>query len=280
MRDISSIIPHCVQVEANFSLGRDVIGCRQSKTRGETLWQHVIERLCAQPNNGILAGADPELDTTGTENDSEMKKEVEQTTLHRMADVHDLWGMWQGSHKLCATQKESRALNKQMTAMGYISDMEGIVKALWSVFQHDGAVAFQSSEWSPSTWPLSAKNLAGGWTQIINVRWIWRINCYPAESDKDSPPECISDAEVWLNWSGDSEYPINSDDDWAADIESDTERENNIEDPECPQKRELGPGWNVSRLIRPTRQSKRQAEMVLMMVNAIETWRNKGVKKK
>jgi len=35
--DIFSIIPHGVGVEASFSLGRDVIGWRQSKTTGETL---------------------------------------------------------------------------------------------------------------------------------------------------------------------------------------------------------------------------------------------------
>jgi hypothetical protein len=37
VRDIFSIIPHGVGVESSFSLGRDVIGWRQSKTTGETL---------------------------------------------------------------------------------------------------------------------------------------------------------------------------------------------------------------------------------------------------
>jgi len=46
--------------------------------------------------------------------------------------------MWQGSQNLRATQKECRAQNKQMPAMGYISDMEEIVNASWSLFQHDG----------------------------------------------------------------------------------------------------------------------------------------------
>jgi len=36
-RDIFSMIPHGVRVEASFSLGRDVIGWRQSKTKGKTL---------------------------------------------------------------------------------------------------------------------------------------------------------------------------------------------------------------------------------------------------
>jgi hypothetical protein len=71
-----------------------------------------------------LAGTDPELDTTNTAIDSEMKKEVEEKKLHRIAKVHDFLEMWQGSQNLRAMQKESRAQNKQITAIGYISDME------------------------------------------------------------------------------------------------------------------------------------------------------------
>jgi len=73
----------------------------------------------------------------------EMKREVEQTKLHQMAEVHDMLEMWQGCQNLRATQKKSRAQNKQMTALGYISDTEEIVKASWSNFQHDGEAAFR-----------------------------------------------------------------------------------------------------------------------------------------
>jgi len=97
-----------------------------------------------------------------TENNSEMKKEVEESILHSMAKVHDFMGMWQGSQNLHATQKQSRAQNKQMTAIGYISDTEEIVKASWSLFQHDGVPAFKLSERSPLPPPLSAKDLPGG----------------------------------------------------------------------------------------------------------------------
>jgi len=76
-----------------------------------------------------LAGADPELDTTNTENDSERKNEAEETKLHKMAKVHDFSEMWQGSQYLHVTQKESRAQNNQMTAVRYTSDTEGIIKA-------------------------------------------------------------------------------------------------------------------------------------------------------
>jgi len=168
--DIFSIIPHGVGVEASFSLGRDVIGWRQSTTTGETLRGMVVVRKFARANNRIWAGADPILDTMNTENDSEMKKEVEERKWHRRGKVHDLLEMWQGSRNLRATQKESRAQHMQMTAVGYISDTEEIVKASWSLFQHDGVAAFKSSERSPLAPPLSVKYLPGGRTQILNVR--------------------------------------------------------------------------------------------------------------
>jgi len=88
-RDIISVIPHGVGVEASFSLGRDVIGWRQSKTTNETLCEKVVVRQFAQSNTGIFAAADPELDTTNTQNNSEMIKDAEERKLHRMAKVHN-----------------------------------------------------------------------------------------------------------------------------------------------------------------------------------------------
>jgi hypothetical protein len=267
-------------VEASFSLGRDVIGWRQSKTIGETIRKKVVVRLFAQANNGILAGTDPELDNANTENDLAMKKEAEERKVHRMAKVHDFLEMWQGSQNLHATQKESRAQNKQMTAVGYISDTKEIVKASWALFQHDGAAAFILSERSPLPSPLSAKNLPGGRTQILNVRRIRRINRHPVESDEDSAPESISDTDDWHNWNGDLDNPNDSEDNCAADVESDMEQDNTIEDPESPEQRDVSAAPNVPGLIRPTRKSKRHAETVLVTVNTIEIRRNKGVKKK
>jgi len=92
-----------------------------------------------------------------------------------------------------------------MTAVGYIPDMEEIIKALWPLIQHDGAAVFILSERSPLPAPLSAKDLNGGRTQILNVRWIRRINHHPVEIDQDCAPESISDTEDWLNWNGDSD---------------------------------------------------------------------------
>jgi hypothetical protein len=90
-REIFSIIPYGVGEEASFSLGRDVIGWRQSKTTGETLCEKVVVRQFARANNGIFADTYPELDTMNTNNDSEMKKEAEGRKLHRMAKVQTFW---------------------------------------------------------------------------------------------------------------------------------------------------------------------------------------------
>jgi hypothetical protein len=87
-----------------------------------------------------------------------------------------------------------------MTAVGYISDMEEIVKASWSHFQHDGVAVFKLSERSLLPPVLSAKDLTGGRTQILNVPAILRNNRVPVASDNDSAPECILDTDNWLNW--------------------------------------------------------------------------------
>jgi len=96
-RDKFSIIPHDVAVEASFSIGRDVIGWRQSKTTGGTLCEIVVVRQFARANDGILAGADPELDTMNTENNTEMKKQVEERKFHKMAKVHTFWRCGRGA---------------------------------------------------------------------------------------------------------------------------------------------------------------------------------------
>jgi len=48
-----------------------------------------------------------------------------------------------------------------MTAVGYISDTEQIIKAFWSNFQHDGVATFKLSERSPLAPALSANDLPG-----------------------------------------------------------------------------------------------------------------------
>jgi len=87
---IFSIIPHGVRVEARFSLGRDIIGWRQSKTTGETLWENIIVMQFARANKGKLAGHYSVLNTNDTENDLELKKEMQETKLHRISKVHNI----------------------------------------------------------------------------------------------------------------------------------------------------------------------------------------------
>jgi len=53
-----------------------------------------------------------------------------------------------------------------------------------------------------------------------------------------------------------------------------------MEDPDSPEERDMSTARNVPRLIRPMWRSKRQADKLLITVNAIETGRNKGVKSK
>jgi len=142
-----------------------------------------------------LAGADAELDTLNTENNTEMKKEAEEMTLHRMPKVHHFLEMWQGSQNLHATQIESCAQNKQMTAVGYILDMDEIVNASWSLPQHDCVAAFKLSEKSRLPPPVSAKDVPGGRKMVLNVRRLRRINHHPVESDEDCAPESIWDTE-------------------------------------------------------------------------------------
>ena len=114
----------------------------------------------------------------------------------------------------------------------------------------------------------------------MNVRRIRRINRLPVESDEHCAPESISDTEDLLNWNGDMDNPYDSEQDCAADDESDIEHNNCIEDPECPEQQDVSATPNVPRLVRSTRKSKRQAEKLLMTVNAAEKRRNKGGKKK
>jgi hypothetical protein len=193
-----------------------------------------VVRHFAQANNGILAGTDSELGAMNTENDLEMKTQAEERKLHRMAKVHDFLEMWQGSHNLRATQKESRGQNNPMTAVRYIPDTEEIVKASWSLFQHDGAAAFKLSERLPLPPALCAKKHPGGRTQILNVRCNRRINCHPVESNKDSTSASISDSEDCVNWNCDLDNPNGSEDDCAADDHTNIEYNNCIEDSECP----------------------------------------------
>jgi hypothetical protein len=266
-------------MEARLSLGQDVVSWWQSKTASETLREKVVVRQFARANHRVLEGVDAELYSTNTEHDLEVKKEADERKLHRMAKVHNVLEMWQGSQNLCAIQTESHAHNKQMTTAGYIPDTEQIIKAFLSLFQHDGAAAFKLSETSPLLPTLTAKNLPGGRTQILIVGQINKINHRPVEGDEHSPPEHISDTEDRLNWNGDLHNAYNSKDDCVAQVESGKVQGNAIKDLRWSDKRNVSAAPNVPGFIWPTRKSNRQAEKALVMVNAIVTRRNSEVNK-
>jgi hypothetical protein len=164
VHDIFSIIPHGGRVEASFSLGQNVISWRKSKTTDKTFPEKVVIRQYGRASNRILAGADSAFDIANTDNNSETTDKVEKSTLYGMAMVDDFLEMWLGRQNLHVTQKESHAQNKKITAIGYIVDIEEIVNASWSLFQHNGAAAFKLSERSTLPPALSAKDLLVGQT--------------------------------------------------------------------------------------------------------------------
>jgi hypothetical protein len=67
---------------------------------------------------------------------------------------------------------------------------------------------------------------------------------------------------------------------WERDDESDLEQDNVIEDLETTAQQDVSAAQNVPGLIQPTRKSKRQAEMLIMMVSTMKTRKNKGIKNK
>jgi hypothetical protein len=167
-----------------------------------------------------------------------------------------------------------------MAAGEYMSETEEMVTSSWSNIHHDGVAAFKLLDKSPVPPALSAKDLPGGRSQILNVCQIKRIDRHPAESYEDSSPASISDMENCLNWNGDLDNPNDSEDDWKADNESDMELDNGSEVSETPKVRNVNAALNVPRLIRPIRRSKKKVKKALLMVHIMATRRNKGIKQK
>jgi len=143
----------------------------------------------------------------------------------------------------------------QMTVVGYISDTEEIMNVFWSNIQPTGVAAFHLSERSLLPPTLSAKDFPGGWTQVLNMHQIEQMDGYPAESDKDSAPDSISNTKIWLDWISDLDNPKSSDDNLEADNKSDIGHDTDIEVPESLEHQDMSTASNVSRLIRPTRRS-------------------------
>ena len=257
--DICSIISHGVRVQARCSLGQVIISCSQLNTPGKTLRKEVVVRQFAGANNRIFAGSYTAPDSMERKNELDLKRQVEEWKLHRVAKVHASSEMWQGSQNLCPTPKESPSHNKHMASIGYISTTEEIVKASWQNFQHDGSAAFTLSERSPLPPALSAKDIPGGQTQALNDCRISRTNRHQAEWDVDSAPESISDSENWLNWNCDLDHPNVSDDNWEEDDETIVNWDNGIECQGSPERQDVSVLPNFPGLIRPTGRSMKKA---------------------
>jgi len=156
--------------------------------------------------------------------------------------------------------------------------MEEIDKASWTLIQHDDAAAFKLSERSPWLPALAAEDLPGGRTQVINLRWTQRIDRHRIDSVQDSTNERDPDNENILKPIGNFYDPNGSEEDYKVPLESDIKLDNGIEDPESPERWNVSAAPHVPGLIRPTRNSKRKTEKELVTVNAMETWRSKGIK--
>jgi hypothetical protein len=102
----------------------------------------------------------------------------------------------------------------------------------------------------------------------------------PIEYDKDRAPDSISDTDVWLNRNCDLDNPNHIQENCAGDDESDIEHNNAIEYPEWLEQPGETAASNEPRLVQPTRKEKRQAQQLLLTVNAVEMLRNKGGKNK
>jgi len=166
--------------------------------------------------------------------------------------------------------------SKVMSAIGYISDSDAIVKSFWPLFQHHCMAALKLSEWSPLPSALSGKDLPGGQTQKLNVHWTRKINRHPVEIDEDRSPERISDTVDWLNWNWDLDNRNDSKDNCAGDFDNDIDQPNIIDDMQCTEQRDVSAAPNVPGLIRSTQISKTQAEKVFMTVNANQMRWNMG----
>jgi hypothetical protein len=85
--------------------------------------------------------------------------------------------------------------------------------------------------------------------------------------------------DIGLNWNGDLDTPNGSEDNYKGDIESDKGPDNSNEDPGGTKQRNLSVAPNVPGLVRPTLWSRRQAKIILVMVNVVQMKRNKRFKK-
>jgi len=99
---------------------------------------------------------------------------------------------------------------------------------------------------------MSAKDLRGGRTEVLNVGQIKRLDHHPAGSDHNSAPESIPETENLLDWNEDLDNPNHSEDNWDADNESDIGLHNGKKDPQTPEHGDVNATPSIPGSIRPT----------------------------
>jgi hypothetical protein len=127
---------------------------------------------------------------------------------------------------------------------------------------------------------VSAKDLPGGRTQVINICQIIKMDRHTSHSCEDSAPESISDTENWLTSKDDLDHPTERENECEADDKSDIEPCSGLKPSESPDHLVVHAIQNVPTLIQPIPKSIKQAEKGVVTVSAIETMRNKGIKNK
>ena len=140
-RDIFSVMPHGVGVEASFSLGRDVISWRQSRTKAATLQQKVVVRQWARSNDGFLP--DEVKKSLEGDNDEDERQKKEDERLNQLASMRDFLMFKKESQNRRSMQKKLKGKDVAVSGLGYISDEDDGWDEKWSSFDHDGNTAFR-----------------------------------------------------------------------------------------------------------------------------------------
>jgi len=143
------------------------------------------------------------------------------------------------------------------------TDSEDIIKWSGPLSLNDGAAAFEMSEQSQLPLALSPKDLQVGNTQTLIVCGMKWIECHPVESDVNSPPECISIHENWLDWNGDIDNPNASKDNCTADVKCAMWQDIGFEDLEYREKQDVSAAPIVPGLIWHSQKAKSLAENVV-----------------
>ena len=196
-RDIFSVIPHGVGVESSFSLGRDLIGWRQSSTNGETLRRKVIVRQYARSNPGLLPRVnDHHRDAAGIE---KKEQKEEDRKLMKLAGIRD-----HVNFKRCRKDRRraKESLTKKNSLFGYISDTAEMEPAGWELFDDRGKNAFLVHGKPPALKPNEKVTTKA--VRSYRLKRILRVDRRPGTTDIDTDDADTDDSgtEVGLEGNG------------------------------------------------------------------------------